>query len=511
MREKILIIGAGISGLTAGIYAAKAGYEVTLYEKHTIAGGECTGWDRQGYHIDNCIHWLMGTTPGTELYETWKTVGVVGEHIKIHRNDRMYTSWLNGQSLTLWQDIDRTEQEMKALSPEDAPAISKLMDSCRIAKKVQIPAKKPPEMFRALDGIKMMKSMSPALKLFSRYKGMDTRDLAAQFKHPLIRSVLSDFCTEESLAHSFPMAYGNFVSGDGGIPEGGSSATAMRMKTRFQELGGVLREGTEVVQILLDMGKDTGFSGRPEAGKAGTVKPARAIGVRLADGTAEYGNYIIPACDTSITFGKLMPEDYMGELLRSMYEDREAYPVYSTFQTAFALDCGQDPIEADEILDCANLCFAPGVKPRLTVKTYAYEPSFAPPGKQIIQTLLGGSEELYDYWKELGYDREAYKAKKAELAEKIRLELEFRYPACKGKLRLLDTWTPLTYQRYCGAYKGFYQSFTITKKSAKQPYPPAGIVGLPNVILAGQWINPPGGLPGAAISGKFAIQRIAGR
>ena len=132
MREKILIIGAGISGLTAGIYAAEAGYEAVLFEKHTVAGGECTGWDREGYHIDNCIHWLMGTTPGTQLYEIWKTVGAVGEHIKIHRSDRMYTSWLNGRSLTLWRDIDRTEREMKALSPEDAPAVGRLMDSCRI-------------------------------------------------------------------------------------------------------------------------------------------------------------------------------------------------------------------------------------------------------------------------------------------------------------------------------------------------------------------------------------------
>ena len=509
MREKILIIGAGISGLTAGIYAAKAGYEVILFEKHTIAGGECTGWDRKGYHIDNCIHWLMGTTPGTDLYEIWKTVGAVGDHIKIHRSDRMYTSWLNDQRLTLWQDIDRTEQEMKALSPEDAAAISKLMDSCRLAKKVQIPADKPPEQFRALDGIKMMKSMSPALKLFSRYKGMDTRDLAAQFRHPLIRCMLSDFCTEESLAHSFPMAYGNFAGGDGGIPEGGSRATAMRMKERFQELGGTLREGMEAERILLDTKAGNGISGKPEnTGAAENKKTARAVGIRFADGTSEYGDYIIPACDTSITFGKLLPETYMGELMRSMYADREAYPVYSTFQTAFALDCEQDPIGADQILDCDKLCFAPGVKTRLTVKTYAYEPSFAPPGKQIVQTLMGGPEQLYDYWKELALDRRAYQDKKAKLSEAIRLELEKRFPACKGRLMLLDAWTPLTYERYCGAYKGFYQSFTITKKSAKQPYPPAAVNGLENVILAGQWINPPGGLPGAAISGKFAVQRI---
>ena len=36
----------------------------------------------------------------------------------------------------------------------------------------------------------------------------------------------------------------------------------------------------------------------------------------------------------------------------------------------------------------------------------------------------------------------------------------------------------------------------------------ANIKGIDNVVLAGQWINPPGGLPGAGIQGKFSIQRI---
>ena len=66
----------------------------------------------------------------------------------------------------------------------------------------------------------------------------------------------------------------------------------------------------------------------------------------------------------------------------------------------------------------------------------------------------------------------------------------------------------MTYARYCSAYKGFYQAFMISKDSAKLPYPPAYVDGLDNVILAGQWISPPGGLPGAAITGKAAVQRI---
>ena len=66
----------------------------------------------------------------------------------------------------------------------------------------------------------------------------------------------------------------------------------------------------------------------------------------------------------------------------------------------------------------------------------------------------------------------------------------------------------MTYVRYCRAYKGFYQSFMPSKESTKVPYLSAYVKGLDNVVLVGQWINPPSGLPGAAVAGKFAVQRI---
>ena len=75
--KKIVIIGGGIAGLSAGVYGLLAGYEVSIYEKNKIAGGECMGWNRKGYHIDNCIHWLTGTKKGTELRKVWETVGAL--------------------------------------------------------------------------------------------------------------------------------------------------------------------------------------------------------------------------------------------------------------------------------------------------------------------------------------------------------------------------------------------------------------------------------------------------
>ena len=76
-KKKVIIVGGGIAGLSAGIYALKAGFDAEIYEKNPIAGGECMGWNRKGYHIDNCIHWLTGTDPDTKLWEVWKTCGAI--------------------------------------------------------------------------------------------------------------------------------------------------------------------------------------------------------------------------------------------------------------------------------------------------------------------------------------------------------------------------------------------------------------------------------------------------
>lgn len=73
--KKIIIVGAGIAGLTAGIYCLDNGFDVEIYEKHTIAGGECTGWVRKGQYIDGCAHWIVGTNPNSDLYPLWNHIG----------------------------------------------------------------------------------------------------------------------------------------------------------------------------------------------------------------------------------------------------------------------------------------------------------------------------------------------------------------------------------------------------------------------------------------------------
>ena len=46
MKSKIIIIGGGIAGLSAGVFGQKYGFETEIFEMHTVPGGQCTAWKR---------------------------------------------------------------------------------------------------------------------------------------------------------------------------------------------------------------------------------------------------------------------------------------------------------------------------------------------------------------------------------------------------------------------------------------------------------------------------------
>ncbi len=74
-QKSILIIGAGVAGLCAGIYGQLNSYRTRIVEQHTIPGGLVTAWKREGYLVDLCVHWLAGSGPGFFMHRYWQTVG----------------------------------------------------------------------------------------------------------------------------------------------------------------------------------------------------------------------------------------------------------------------------------------------------------------------------------------------------------------------------------------------------------------------------------------------------
>jgi phytoene dehydrogenase-like protein len=73
LAKSIIIIGAGIAGLSTGCYVKFNGYDAVIFELHNKPGGVCTSWQRKEFVFDYCIHNLPGTG-GTALKKFGKNL-----------------------------------------------------------------------------------------------------------------------------------------------------------------------------------------------------------------------------------------------------------------------------------------------------------------------------------------------------------------------------------------------------------------------------------------------------
>lgn len=485
--KKIIIIGGGIAGMTAGVLLQKAGFTTEIYERNALPGGQCTGWKREGYFIDNCIHWLTGTRPGSALHELWREIGALGDDVELYKKEMFFSSKLNGQVLTFWRDKERTRREMLALSPEDEKEINKLIDYVSMAETMTVPVEKPFDSMNFIDYMKLGMSMKAMGKVMKEYGNMDINELAMRFKHPLIQRAIVDYMPNGYQAYAFLVSYGTVTGGNGDIPKGGSLAMSLRIAEKYKEHGGVVYTNTNVEEIILNGEK--------------------AKGILLDNGKKIEADYVVCACDTDYTFRKLLPEKYMPQKLKNMYDNREKYPVSSGFQIAYAVDGVFAELTGTRVFSCDEMNVGNHMVQCMSIQSYDYEPDFAPEGKMILQTNFSQTEADYKYWESLYRNRADYEKKKIEIAELAMERIVGEYSFLKGKIHVIDVWSPMTYTRYCNSYKGAYMSF-VTTKQAKSITVPGVVKEIENVLLASQWLMGPGGLPTAAAMGKFAAWRI---
>lgn len=105
--KSIIIIGAGFAGLSAGIYAQMNGYRTRIFEMHTLPGGLCTAWKRQGYTIDACVHWLVGSAPGGSFRRYWEEVGIAQGREFVNLDEFARYEGADGRTLILHSDGSR--------------------------------------------------------------------------------------------------------------------------------------------------------------------------------------------------------------------------------------------------------------------------------------------------------------------------------------------------------------------------------------------------------------------
>ncbi len=473
---KIVIVGGGVAGLAAGIHAQLSGHSATVYERHFKAGGNLTGWDRRGYHIDNCIHWLTGTNKVTDLYKMWCELGALGE-VELHRQESLFTFDMDGERLSLGRNADELCRDMLKLSPEDKGEIKSFI---KAVKRVQ-----------ALCGISYKENDKPATVLqklsavpsLMKYYSMTTGDLAKRFKSPVISGLIESLMTDSFSALALIMVFATFSSGNGDIPYGSSCGMADRMAERFTSLGGVLELREGVSKINVDAGA--------------------ARSVTLDSGIDVEADYVIVTADPAVAFGTLLDKELMPASLRAQYAS-ENMRRFSAYHCAYACDSAELPFSGDIVFEIPEKHRELLGAKYVVVREFSHEKTFAPEGKNVIQSMIYCFEEDAKRFIELRRDTEAYREKKRLISEAIAEIICERMPALAGKLSCLDVWTPATYRRFVGSEVGSFMSFALPAKTVPKKISPV-IKGLSNVYLATQWQNAPGGLPIAAQAGIDAI------
>lgn len=487
--KKIVIIGGGVAGLSAGIFAQLNGFESQILEKHHTVGGECTGWDRKGYHIDGCIHWLVGTKEGTVLRQLWDSVGAL-EDVEIYHPESFMAVEHEDDTVYFYQDLDRLKNSWIETSPDDRDVIEEFCQDIKKLHSFEVPAGKPLDLMNIIDKAKFFFSMGKAGPVINKYNKITIQELAGRFKHPALRHAIASFMPEgnySALPVIFPL--GTFTGGHSSIPLGGSKKMALRMQAHYLELGGSIRTSSEVKKLEIENGQVTQ--------------------VITDDGEVFAGDYFIAACDARVLYEGLLNGEYSDPEFEARFDNPEDYPLASNIYLGIGYQGEINNIPRTLKFPVNNLDIKQNNQPVefLQMTHYSYEPDFAPEGHSLITFAINQFEPELNKWEELVKDKAAYNQEKTRIGEAVISAMIRRFPEMERKLELLDVATPQTYQRYCNAYRGAFMAFWPTLKG-KELNHTGRIKGLDNIWLSGQWLQPPGGLPTALITGKDTIMRI---
>jgi len=486
MAQSIIIIGAGMGGMAAGIYGQMNGYETQVFELHAKPGGQCTSWKRKGYTFDPCIHHFFGCKPGSSVNQMWHELGALPrELVKIEECTAVASQ--DGKMFVDYYDLGRLRETLLRLSPADSKAIEQYIKAIKAFDNSKID-----DAINSGSFWKMI-TILPWMLSNGKWMKMNMRTFAQRFSDPFLRRASAE------LVYSNPdgplffhfMRHVGGVNGDIQWPVGGADEFAKSIERRYLALGGKVHYRSRVEKILVEDGK--------------------AVGIRLADGSEHRADIIISNADGRKTIFSMLDGKYVNETVRG-------YCAPMQDETPFAVDVflgvnrdlSGEPSSLVLLLD-RPVTIANRKYESTEVQLYGFDKSMAPVGKGTIKVELTGS---YAYWKELyNANREKYKQEKQRVAEQVIEILEGYFHGIKNQVEVIDVSTLMTWERYMGGTQGWFNlpnrklDFSMREDLSDKKFKTT-LPGLSNFYFVGIWATAMGSLAHNAKSGKTIIQRI---
>ncbi|MFD4857991.1 phytoene desaturase family protein [Streptomyces atratus] len=499
---RVIVIGAGVAGMSTGCYAQMNGMRSRIFEKHVLPGGCCTAWSRDGYIFDYCIEWLIGTAAGNDAHQVWRELGALDG--KTITNFEMFNRVVDetGRSVVFFNDPDRLERHLLDLSPADARLIRSFCRDLRRFIGIELyPFLTAPALRTVRERAATLRTVLPAFRLFWRTSATPMHRFADRFQDPLLRRAFRNIFFQDPegfplLPYLFNMASAHHHNA--GFPQGGSLGLARSIEERYKALGGEISYRARVERILVEDG--------------------RAIGIELRNGRRYYADHVVSACDGHTTIHGLLQGRFTGPRIDKLYNDLLHRPgtLFPAVVSAFVGvrgDLGPDRAHSTTyLLSAEDAAQLPGaLQNSLVVQLRSrYSDGFAPPGRSVVHCTYFSD---FAYWKALrAVDRKEYRAEKRQVADFVRNFLERRLPGTAERIELVDVASPATTRRYTGnhdgsilAWKAFSEADDIAAKLVGKDR--MRLPGLRGFSMAGQWVGM-GGLIRAASTGRFVVQYL---
>jgi phytoene desaturase len=301
-RLRVVVVGAGLGGLSAACHLAGRGHQVTVVEREDLPGGRAGCWEVGGYRIDTGPSVL---TMRDLIADTFAAAGAeMADHVRLRPLDPMYRAcFADAEPIHVRSGREAMTAEIRdTCGPADAAAFGRFCDWLARLYRVE----QPNFIERNYDGpLDLARPLLPALRLaalggFRRMASVvdgyftDPR-LRKLFSFQALYAGLSPF---DALAIYCVITYMDTVEGVW-FPDGGIHALSRGLCAAAEKAGAEFRFGTPVARIVR---------------RLGTSGPV--TGVRLGDGSFLPADAVVANPDLPAVYRELLPSVRMPRAAR---------------------------------------------------------------------------------------------------------------------------------------------------------------------------------------------------
>lgn len=425
-RYDVVVVGAGIGGLTAAALLAKKGIPVLVIEQHYLPGGACTAFRRQGWSFDAGSGMLFGwgdrgLTPHRFV------MNELEEEIDVIPHDNLYRMYVMGKELNFWRDFERFFSELAEIFPGQKNELRALYDYLYV---IWDYASKNPTVAPPTE---MPENAGAVAEHLIPLISQNVEDIVSKFiEHPDVMAFFNMLtCTYAyTTARETPALIGQvFIENHaGGIyyPAGGPLMLPNKLENAIEKCGSQVLCRHLVDEILIDKGK--------------------AYGVRLADGTEIMADHVVSDATVWNLYGKLIrPEHIKPEQMKWA---QGFIPTFGAFALYLGVDAEALPEDTPPMLffieDMYNI-----TEGDITVFINSVDdPSCCPPGTYSMTVIKPSIQIKWPRPSDPAYQSEEYKRLKEQETEKLLDRTEKYLPNLRKHIRVMEVGTPSTIERY---------------------------------------------------------------